>query len=70
MSKLLTDVDVKKQVKKYLKKHADVWINKNTETGELLYSVQVLGTDFWLDSFHTLKEADVYCRKHKLPVIT
>lgn len=43
-----------------------VWINHNDETGVWYYSVQVEGTDFWLDSFDTNQEALKYIRDNGL----
>ncbi len=44
-----------------------VFINHNDESGEELYSVQVVDSDgFWLDSFKTQQEAEQYIKDHGL----
>jgi len=59
-----------RQIKEYLSNpDTRVWVSHNNETGEWLYSVQVYGTDFWLDSFKTEEQASEYIKKHNLIVI-
>lgn len=43
-----------------------VFINHNCDIGEWLYSVQVDGTDLWLNSFDTEQEAQNWCAEHNL----
>lgn len=43
-----------------------VEIIDNTETGERLFSVAVLTTDLWLDSFQSYEEAVDFAKKHDL----
>lgn len=60
---------INQQIKKYLKVKPNVFINYNNEAGIWLYSVQVVDTDFWLDSFKTQNEAFEYCERHNLEII-
>lgn len=56
-----------REIKEYLSNpDTRVWINHNNEAGEWLYSVQVYGTGFWMDSFKTEKQALKYIKKHNL----
>ncbi len=55
-------------INQFLAQKAKVWVNKNTELGVLRYSVQVVGTDFWMESFTTKKAALAYVKEHALPL--
>jgi len=58
---------VQKQIDRYLKDpKTRVFINTNNENGTWLHAVQVKGTDFWLASFQTEKEALEYIKKNDL----
>jgi hypothetical protein len=46
-----------------------VWINYNDEAGLWQYSVQVEGTDFWLNSFATEIEAKQYIQDNNLKMM-
>lgn len=49
------------------RKNLKVFINHNNETGEELFSVQVVDSDgFWLDSFKTEAKARSYIQEHQL----
>jgi hypothetical protein len=60
------EFNTKAQIKKYLETKTPVTIFENNETGEKQFSVQVVDTDFWLDSFPTFEQAVEYCREHQL----
>lgn len=57
---------MEQQIQKYLEAKHTVFINYNDEAGIKQYSVQVSGTDFWLNSFPTLQKAKDYIKKHGL----
>lgn len=43
-----------------------VFINDNTETGERLFSVQLVNTDYWLNSFKRRGDADRFVARYRL----
>lgn len=45
-----------------------VEIYYNDEAGRFQYSVQIVGTDFWLEAFVTEEEAIEFCREEGLPL--
>ena len=57
------------QIRRYLLTKAPVIIVYNNEAGDWQWSVCVEGTNFWLNSFETLEEAERYCNKHGLNVL-
>ena len=57
---------VKDQIKQYIKDKAEVDINYNNENGKWVYAVQVINTDFWLDTFKTREKAIEYINKNGL----
>ena len=58
---------IQEETNKYLEDpKTRVWINYNNEAGRWIYSVQVKGTSFWLDSFSTKKGALAYIKEHGL----
>lgn len=65
VNSIAASVDCK--VEQFLKIKPPVFIHINDETGEDLWSVQVKGTDFWLDSFKNLYHAMQYCNHNGLP---
>lgn len=48
----------------------DIRISHNNETGQLLWSVEVDGTSFWLDSFATKDEAMRFCEINQLKIVS
>ena len=58
---------VGKSISGYLREHAPVEIVRSDDTGEWLWAVQVVGTDFWLWAFNTLPAARAYVAEHSLP---
>jgi hypothetical protein len=61
----------RKQWKRYIAEKAPVRIFHNDETGEWLYSVEVIGSDgFWLESYKTEKAAKQFIQRHQLPETT
>lgn len=66
----LSEKDVMKQVKKYLKEKVAVNIYYNNEIGRYVWSVTVVSEpEFWLDSFKYKKGALEFCKKHNLKVL-
>lgn len=62
--------DDRKQWKQYIDEKAAVKIFHNNDTGEWLYSVEVVGSDgFWLASYKTERAAQRFVERHQLPVI-
>jgi len=63
--------DDRKQWKRYIAEKAPVIILHNDETGEWLYSVEVVGSGgFWLESYKTEAAARRFAERHQLPIIT
>lgn len=61
--------DVDQMIAEYLRQQVPVYLYLNDEAGIRQWSVAVCGNaEFWLASFPTKKEAQGYCRKHRLPI--
>jgi beta-galactosidase GanA len=57
-------------IREYLENHTNVIIWHNNETAGFWYwSVVVVATDFWLDSFDTKDKAIKYCEDNELLII-
>jgi hypothetical protein len=61
----LTDREL---INHHLKQKSPVKIYYNNETGVWQYSIEVIGTDLWLDSFNNKKQAIKYCKDNNLPI--
>jgi hypothetical protein len=46
-----------------------VWINYNNETGIWQHSIQIEGTEFWIDSFDTEEKAIIFYHKYGLQIV-
>lgn len=54
---------VREMRKDFIKEKKSVTIYYNNENGKWIWSVQVDGTDFWLNSFSTPDRAVRYCNR-------
>lgn len=59
------------KIEQYIQNKHPVFIFYNNDLGESrwLYSVQVVGTDLWLDSFTEEKDAIKFCNDNGLPIV-
>lgn len=71
MKKLTPTPKLMAEIQKYLEDpNTQVRIYFNNETGEWLYSICVVGTEFWLDSFETREQALDYVAMHRLKLVS
>jgi hypothetical protein len=64
------DQETANLIREYLENHVNVIIWHNNETaGFWCWSVMVVGTDFWLESFDNKDDAIKYCEEHELLIV-
>ncbi len=61
--------DIMKQVEELIKNKVPVEILCNDDLGEVKWSIQVCGTEFWLGAFDTKELALKECHDKELPVV-
>jgi beta-galactosidase GanA len=64
------DQETANLIREYLENHVNVIIWHNNETAGFWYwSVMVVETDFWLESFDNKDDAIKYCEEHELLIV-
>lgn len=56
-------------LEKIMKEKPQVSVYYNNEAGEWWWSVEVVGTEYWIDSFDSEKEAKEFCLEKGLKIV-
>lgn len=56
-------------LEKIMKEKPQVAVYYNNEAGEWWWSVEIVGTDYWIDSFESEEDANIFCLENELKIV-